>query len=287
MLVSIVMVVHNRIEVTKEGLKCLLDALHTQLYEAKHKQIKYEVVIVDDGSTDGTSEYIKKNYPQVKILFGSGNLWWTGGINKALRYSKEELNADYYLIWNNDVCPGIRYFENLLELIKKYNEDVLIGPYIYEFNSAKLWSSGGRFNRFTGKKSMIKEKINKKNNKVYDWLTGMGTLIPKKIIDQFGYLDEDTFPQYHSDIDYTLRVNYAGVKVIVSEDLKIYNKTEYSSYKGFDLKSFFFSVNSRNIGSRYNISKDVMFHKMHCISYLWIFQLIKKYIKYGFEVMVK
>ena len=59
------------------------------------------VVICDDGSTDNTYLKIKLNYPEVEVLRGSGNLWWSGGTNMAARHALER-GADYILTINDD-----------------------------------------------------------------------------------------------------------------------------------------------------------------------------------------
>ena len=76
--VYIIIPVHNRKEIT---LKCL-DTL-----KQNGDLDKYYVIVIDDGSTDGTSEAIQSLYPDVIILTGDGNLWWTGAIKKGMEYA--------------------------------------------------------------------------------------------------------------------------------------------------------------------------------------------------------
>ena len=67
--VSILIPVYNRIEITKKGISQIFLSL-SQL----HISDIYEVIVIDDGSTDGTSDWIKQKYPQTIILYGDGNL---------------------------------------------------------------------------------------------------------------------------------------------------------------------------------------------------------------------
>ena len=90
--VSIVTPIHNGIEHTVD----YLDSLSRISYP------HYEVVIVDDGSTDGSAERISASFPQVRIVSGDGNLWWAGGTNAGIRDALAR-GTDFILTMNNDV----------------------------------------------------------------------------------------------------------------------------------------------------------------------------------------
>ena len=89
--ICVVVPVRNRIELTKR----FLEAFFKSTYKC------FTMVIVDDASTDSTVEYITKKYPEVVLLHGDGNLWWTGATNMGVKYAIEN-NYDYVLTINND-----------------------------------------------------------------------------------------------------------------------------------------------------------------------------------------
>lgn len=277
MKISIIIPIHNRLEVTIEGLRSLYSSLNK--YEKQSVlSCDFTILVIDDGSIDGSYEYLSNNFPDIYILKGNGDLWWGGAINFGVKYSMEELKSDFILLWNNDIVPDENYFVNLQKEL--YNNKI-IGSCIYDYTTKKLWSNGGRFNIMTGKRSNIKEKV-RKNRYVFNWLTGMGTIIPSDIIKKFGYWDSQNFPQYHCDFDFTLRVAKQGIDVYASPNLVLYNKTEFSSITGHDIKTYINSL--YNKGSRYNITKDIKIYKKHCISYIWILYLLKKHVHYFFSV---
>jgi GT2 family glycosyltransferase len=76
-MIYIVIPVFNRINFTRE---CLI-SLRGQTYT------DYKTLVVDDGSTDDTEEIIKREFPEVKVLKGDGNLWWTGATNMGIEYA--------------------------------------------------------------------------------------------------------------------------------------------------------------------------------------------------------
>ena len=95
---AIIIPVHNRREVT---LRCLARLEGTGVLDWA------QVIVVDDGSTDGTSEAVRRGFPSVRVLPGNGNLWWGGamrlGMDTALRDGAD------FLAWLNDDClpdPG-------------------------------------------------------------------------------------------------------------------------------------------------------------------------------------
>ena len=75
--VEIVTPVHNRKEITLQCLK--------SLSKINQEGLDVHIIVVDDGSTDGTSEAIESRYPEVEVIKGDGNLWYTEGTNVGVR----------------------------------------------------------------------------------------------------------------------------------------------------------------------------------------------------------
>ncbi len=90
--VYIIIPVHNRKQIAIACLENLNTCGDLQ---------KYHVIVVV-GSTDGTAEVIRSQYPMVEIITGDGNLWWTGAIALGMKYAYER--GAEVLIWLNDDC---------------------------------------------------------------------------------------------------------------------------------------------------------------------------------------
>jgi GT2 family glycosyltransferase len=276
---AIVYPVFNGLEYTKNGLQSLFT--HHKIDQNK---VNYQVVIVDDGSTDGTHEWISRNYPQVKLLNGTGNLWWSGGINLAVRYAIDSMNCDFILWWNNDIIAGDGYFDRLSEILNRYEFKTIIGSKIcLAQESGKVWSMGGLFDSKTGKKSMIGSHMPDGPQfgemTECDWLPGMGTLTHKSVYNVVGMLDDVHFPQYHGDSDFTFRAKEHGFRILVHPGLVIYNDTRHSGLKHDEsFRRLWQSLFS--IKSNFNIKKDILFYRKHTVSCKAYSVLFRKYFTY-------
>ena len=98
--IAVLMTCHNRCETT---LGCLA-RLHSAFDAAA--DCLFKVFLVDDGSTDGTADAVRKSFPSVNIIEGDGNLYWAKGMNLAWRKSIAEDDWDAYLWLNDDTVLG-------------------------------------------------------------------------------------------------------------------------------------------------------------------------------------
>jgi GT2 family glycosyltransferase len=280
MKIAIVFPIFNGLHYTQ---KCLT-SVFAQLVSLGSSTAQFEVVVVDDGSTDGSSEWINLNFPQVHLLEGTGNLWWSGGINKAIEFGLNTLKADYFLWWNNDVIPKKNYFDTLASLLENNKPNTIIGSKIFQAHQPDtIWSMGGLFNPKTGDKSMIgalQKDHDSFNKRVEcDWLTGMGTITHNSVYKKIGFIDQKRFPQYHGDADFTYRAKKAGYSIIAEPSLVIYNDTRNSGLRHGEsfhrlMKSLF------SIRSNYNLKKDFLFYKKHAVSPRAFLVPSTKYIRY-------
>ncbi len=276
---AIIIPVFNGLNFTKTCLK----ELEEQTKYAKDK-LEINTIVVNDGSTDETQEWIKNNFPKVIILNGDGSLWWSGGINLGIKHAINELRSDFILWWNNDIRSDSDYFKYLTNNISQFSKDTIVGSKIYcEGEKDIVWSMGGRFNPKTGKRFMhgFKQTDREEYNKITeaDWLPGMGTIIPSEIISSIGMVDAENFPQYHGDSDYTLRAKTKGFKIIVDPKLKIWNNLDNSGLlHGESVKGLMISFKS--VKSKYNLKKDLLFFKRFATSPLAYAFLAKEYFKY-------
>jgi GT2 family glycosyltransferase len=277
--ITLVIPVYNHLDYTS---RCI-QSLDRLILKQQFKHCNYQVVVVDDGSTDGTAGWLAEHHPDVVVLHGDGTLWWSGGINKGAKFAIEQLGTDYILLWNNDITPVEDYFHQLDQLLTRLGMNTLVGSKIlYHGNEQIIWSFGGTYNPVNGKKRMIgmDEPDSGQYSEVLsvDWLPGMGTLVPVDVIEKIGYWDDRRFPQYHGDSDFTFRAKKAGFEIMVRPDLKIWNdKSSSGLTHGDSLRGLIRSFTS--IRSNLNIRKNILFYRRHADSWRAYRFLIRYYMK--------
>lgn len=253
--VSVVTPIHNGIKETLRYLNSLFKITYPN----------YEVIIVDDGSTDRSAEIIRRKFPEVIILSGDGDLWWSGAINLGVRRALAD-GADYVLNMNNDVVVEKRFLAELVSCARKYPHSLIGSKILFLSNKKFVWYFGAKFDESTSDIALVQGRSTKFNKiQEAEFLTGMGTLIPAKAFKEVGYFDTKNFPQYFGDSDFSLRAKRRRYRLLVCPTSKIYNDTSSSwvARKMRDLSlSFGFTVLLAK-NSPYNIFDRYKFYRLY------------------------
>jgi GT2 family glycosyltransferase len=265
---SIIIPIYNRKDITLAGLRSLTAAIDYYKQEAKGSNV-YDIVIVDDGSTDGSAEAILTNYPICTVLRGDGNLWWSGSINLGIEHVLRTGGVSHVILWNDDTACALNYFANVDPYLSQspYRESILTSKVLWEDSRDTLMNYGCAFNFKTGKTVVI--GLNQKDGEAYskplaiDWSGGMGTIIPVNIIRTIGLLDSKNFPQYHGDKDFFLRARRHGFSAFVLPDLMLWNNrfSTGERLKRPYTKSLIRCLTSQR--SQYNFRENFIFLKKH------------------------
>lgn len=239
--------VHNRLEATKKVLQAL-----------EQQDFKNIVIVIDDGSTDGTSEYLQKYHPEVVLIKGDGNLWWTGAIAKGLDYVfNEAKNGDYVLLQNNDTYFAPDYISTLINVSQKYGDAVVGSPLKDIANPEKIFSLGPSIDYLRCRVSDVFEKIITGNKPIepllkhdaieMDALSGRGTLYPVKILKKTKSVRYRLLPHYWADYELSVRAKNRGAKLLVALDAPVWTENDVSgiSLSNSNLINVLFSKRSR------------------------------------------
>ncbi len=186
------------------------------------------VVVVDNGSGDGSIEAIRAEYSDIPLIETGGNLGYAGGNNVGLSWAVGQ-GADYALLLNNDteVAPD---FVNELVTVAEANPSVgIVGPTIYYFDRPEvIWSAGGAIDWTRGKTRMVgldeadTGQFGRQPRPV-DFVTGCALLIKSRIIQQIGMLDPRFFA-YYEETEWCVRAARAGFATWHVPSAKVWHK---------------------------------------------------------------
>lgn len=262
-MIHIVIPVFNRWNFTKP---CLDGLLH-QSYK------DFKIIVVDHGSTDGTSQFIKNDYPSVILLNGDESMWWTAATNLGLEYALNN-NAEYVLTLNNDLEVEENYLLTLFNTISKFKPSIVGSVSVDIENQKKISFCGIKWNRYTAKFSNLAsdyhnlDLLNARfNDKIIesDMLPGRGVLIPVELIKIIGLYDTVKFPHYGADLDYSLKIKKAGYKLLISIESVVKSHIKETGIQINDkeqpffkrLKEGYLSIKSpNNLKTRYHLAMN-------------------------------
>lgn len=195
----------------------------------------YEIVVVDNGSTDGSQEFLKERFPGLTIIQTGKNLGFAGGSNEGLRYAMGK-GAQYMILLNNDT---VVHPDFAMELLNAAKTDERIGitcskVYFYD-RPDSLWYAGYPRRGFSPWRGMLRPRgYGMRDNGMFDTVEetrrpcGTSMMVTRKFCEKVGLFEEEYFC-YIEDIEWGIRAEKAGFKVMYVPASKIWHKVSGSS----------------------------------------------------------
>ena len=218
--------------------KGFLDGCLTSL--ASQTYSDFEVIVVDNGSRDGSPEYVKENYPWVRLAKNDENLGFAGGTNVGIRAAKGE----FVITLNNDSRADSRFIEELIKPMADPEVGVCAAKMLFpdgRINSAGICISRsgaawdrGMFEPDRGQYEFVEE--------VFGACAG-AALYRREMLDEIGLFDEDFF-LYLEDVDLAFRARLAGWKCLYVPGARVIHHHGGTAGVGSDLAVYY---GNRNI----------------------------------------
>ncbi|MDI6869836.1 MAG: glycosyltransferase family 2 protein [Bacillota bacterium] len=219
------------------------------------------IVVVDNGSTDGSIDLIQSRFPQVTILKNSSNLGYAEGNNRGIAYALTK-GAQYIWLLNNDTVVDPMALTKLVEAAETHPQAAFIGSTIRFYNSEVIWYGGARINWWTGVTEHIglgQRTLRQTNCEIFstEYVTGCSLLARSKAIEEIGLLDEKLF-LYYEDVDWSIRARRAGWELVQATKSVIWHKVSSSS------------KSTSNFVAYYCVRNRLYFLAKHSPCSLWI-----------------
>ncbi len=216
-------------------LPVCLDALRAQTYP------HIEVILVDNGSTDGSQALVAEQYPEVRLLALNRNLGLTGGNNAGFRVARGEI----LISLNNDTEADHRFVEAMVTALQEHPEAGLAAAKMLLFDRRDTLHSAG--DGYGGDGIPFNRGVWQRDEGQFDepgWIfggCGGAVAYRRAMLDDVGFFDESFF-MYCEDVDLNWRAQLAGWKCWYTPDAVVYHKL--SATGGGPIASFYTGRNT-------------------------------------------
>lgn len=235
----IVVLSWNSREMTRECIQSLL------AMEAD----SFHILILDNGSHDGSVEYLRETFPQVEVIANGRNLGFAAGCNVGMKRAVAE-NFEYVLLVNNDTSVAPNLLGELLAEAGRSPHAGMVSPKIYYADHPdRIWWAGGTFSLWQGLPHHTgfndKEDGRYETARTVDWATGCVVLLRCAALREAGLFDEKIFAN-SEDLDLSLRMRSMGWQIRYAPKAKLWHKEGFATRKNVGEHVRYFT-STRNI----------------------------------------
>jgi len=219
-LVSIITVNYNG--------RAYLELLYNSLAKISYSPV--ELILVDNASVDDSVEFVRKNYPGVKILQNTENYMFARGNNEGIKIARGEIIC----LLNNDVVVDADFLEPVIQAFQNRPDMVAGQPKVLDLNDSQKFEYAGAAGGFIDRygypfmRGRLFFELEEDRGQ-YDtdieifWSTGACFFVRKNILDKIGILDEN-FTMHMEEIDLCWRIHLSGKKIYCIPESKVWHK---------------------------------------------------------------
>ena len=204
----------------------------------------HRVIVVDNGSNDGSAECIAHHFPHIELITLPCNMGFGTACNRAIDRALEDAACEYVLLLNNDVLVHPRTLSELADVAQAHPEAGILGPKIYYlYNPHTIWYAGAR-QRWgvlaaadTGRGQVDRGQFDVVRQ--VDYVFGAAMFIRRSVFERIGLFDEQFF-LYLEDMDFCLRAQKAGFSLFFVPQACVWHKGSASTTHNNGMRKYHF-----------------------------------------------
>ncbi|MBM3211800.1 glycosyltransferase family 2 protein, partial [Candidatus Poribacteria bacterium] len=205
----------------------------------------FEVVVIDNGSTDGSEEFIRENFPKIHLLLNEKNLGYSRGFNRGLEYAFAQ-GADYFLIMNNDTVIHEHALSALVETALKNEKAGFVTGKVYFYDQPDVLQTVGKQEHpilWNGSHIGAGEKDNGQYDNVEErvFLDDVFTLVSRRLYEEVGGYSPQFFLEAE-EYDWQARAKKKGWKFYYTPDAKLWHRVSMSMGGRGSLIAHYFDI---------------------------------------------
>ncbi|MFW6116339.1 MAG: glycosyltransferase family 2 protein [bacterium] len=231
-----------------------LDTLACLASVSKLRYDNYDVIVVDNGSTDGSVAAIRDRYPDVTLLENPRNLGYAEGNNAGIRLATER-GADFVFLLNNDARVVPDTLSALATAATAHADAAFLGPKIYHLDSPKqIQSAGGELDHlWRSRQRGLDEPDSGQYDAVeeVDYVIGAAVLARTDLLKEIGLLDPDFF-LYREDVDWCLGARRLGYRILYVPEAEVWHRSHHIRETELPRITYYMTRNSLMLLTKHN-----------------------------------
>ncbi len=210
-----------------DGMDDLLECL-ASIRRLNYPKTNYKVLVVDNGSNDGSQATISKNYSDVHLLKIKNNIGYVKATNQGIKYGLNQ-RVDYIWILNNDVIVEENSLKRMTEIGQQDGNIGVIAPIIYSYyNPEEIDNIGYAINFWTGRLKKLKcgrDVFKNHEDKIadVDSIPGCSNLIRTSVFKKVGSF-RPIYEIYFEETDFNVKAKQNGFRIVVVKEAKVWHK---------------------------------------------------------------
>jgi hypothetical protein len=194
-----------------------------------------EIIVVDNGSVDGSVEMVKKDFPEVKLIQNKENLGFSKGNNVGIKEAK----GDYLMLLNSDTIVKKGALQKLVSFLDSHPEVDIVGPKLLNKDGTNQASCGRFPDLGVAFVMLFKEHMGGSKQVRYspsesglvDWMMGAAFMARREVFEKIGGLDEEIF-MYMEEVEWFYRTKKADLKSYFLKEAEIIHLGRGSAKSG-------------------------------------------------------